>query len=492
MPSPGALGQVPVFKNFLKWFSRDEYKTDNVLFEIHHRFSTAILMFGLTFVFLENHIDKDAINCRNANQYAQSYCWIHGTGYVKQQLQGSATGCFVDQSAMTDQEWNGRVTAYYLWIPFLITFCIGFTKLPRVLWKNILEGGFMRNLIQDKNSDAATIATNFLDLRKRCGVYHLHFAFCEILNIVMVVLNMFMCDILLVNKFWSYGVEVLDFLKSYSRYGQKTHNPMCELFPTEVACYITVGATTGGDDVHNYLCILSNNIFNQKYFLIIWIWWVALLFVSVLGLVYRAAKMFVPGLSRRLLRGKGGKSFNNLHLSKAEYFVLGRVSRVVPRKVFKQVIEEIEKKAFLPDSTQEASYETSDIVRVASYENADTVRVSSYASANTVRVPVQEVSYATPDKRKNRPKKAQKEESVYAKLEKRKSDYENMEPSAPVKTPVQQLEDYLDPKVDFDFQNEIGGGGWTEQIQDEVRTSGDTAHGNTRLSPESRPVIKID
>jgi len=216
------------------------------------------------------------------------------------------------------------------------------------------------------------------------------------------------------------------------------------------------------------------------------------LFVSVLGLVYRAAKMIVPGLSRGLLRGKGGKSFNNLHLSKAEYFVLGRVSRVVPRKVFKQVIEEIEKKAFMPDSTQEASYETSDIVRVVSYENADTVRVSSYASADTVRVPVQEVSYATPDKKKNRPKKAQKEESVYAKLEKRKSDYENMEPSAPVKTPVQQLEDYLDPKVDFDFQNEIGGGGWTEQIQDVVRTSGDTSHGNTRLSPDSRPVIKID
>jgi len=359
MPSPGALGQVPIFKNFLKWFNQDEQKTDNILFQMHHKFTTAILMFGLMFVFLENHLDGRAINCKNADSYAQSYCWIHGTGYVKQHLQGESTGCYVDQSKMTDNEWNGRVTAYYLWIPFLLTFCIGFCKLPRVLWKKVLEGGLMQNILHDKNPDPAVVAENFIELRKRFAVYHLHFAICEALNIVMIFVNMFMCDTLLVNKFWTYGVEVLDFLGSFKRYGEMTHNPMCELFPTEVACYITIGATTGGKDQNNYLCILSNNLFNQKYFLIVWLWWVFLLLISVLGMFYRVSKIVIPGLSRLFLLRKVEKSwrrpFNNLNLSKAEYFVLDRISNVVSRKVFNQVILELEKRECLPAVALEES-----------------------------------------------------------------------------------------------------------------------------------------
>jgi hypothetical protein len=31
----------------------------------------------------------------------------------------------------------------------------------------------------------------------------------------------------------------------------------------QVACYIRIGATTGSIDRSNYLCILSNNLFNQ-------------------------------------------------------------------------------------------------------------------------------------------------------------------------------------------------------------------------------------
>jgi len=87
-----AFGQLPVFKNFLKWFSGEELIIDNFLFRVHHRFTTAVLMFGLMFVFLENHLDGRAINCQGADNYARSYCWIHGTGYLKQHLQGEATG----------------------------------------------------------------------------------------------------------------------------------------------------------------------------------------------------------------------------------------------------------------------------------------------------------------------------------------------------------------------------------------------------------------
>ena len=66
----------------------------------------------------------------------------------------------------------------------------------------------------------------------------------------------------------------------------------------QVACYIRIGATTGAIDRTNYLCILSNNLFNQKYFLVLWLWWFALIGVSVLGLIYRFARIMIPDLSR--------------------------------------------------------------------------------------------------------------------------------------------------------------------------------------------------
>ena len=66
----------------------------------------------------------------------------------------------------------------------------------------------------------------------------------------------------------------------------------------KVACYIQIGATTGSIDRSNYLCILSNNLFNQKYFLVLWLWWVSISILSVLGILYRLARIAVPDLSR--------------------------------------------------------------------------------------------------------------------------------------------------------------------------------------------------
>merc|ERR1712088_425337 len=138
--------------------------------------------------------------------------------------------------------------------------------------------------------------------------YHIYFGFCEFLNLVMVVLSMFITDALLLNKFWGYGQDVLHYMWSVKHVGPEgqylTHDPMCELFPTEVACYIRIGATTGAIDRTNYLCILSNNLFNQKYFLVLWLWWFALIGVSVLGLIYRFARIMIPDLSRSILMRK--------------------------------------------------------------------------------------------------------------------------------------------------------------------------------------------
>merc|ERR1712111_181156 len=124
-----------------------------------------------------------------------------------------------------------------------------------------------------------------------------------------------------------------------------THDPMCELFPTEVSCYINIGATTGAIDRTNYLCILNNNILNQKYFLVLWMWWMFMIFVSVIGLIFRFARIMIPDLSRTLLlRVTHAQFLQDLDLSSADYFVLHFVAENIPHEVMESVMEHISKR----------------------------------------------------------------------------------------------------------------------------------------------------
>jgi len=345
--APAVVNRLPIISNLLKWFKGDDLVIDNALFKLHHQASTFIIMFGLLFIFLENHLDGRAIVCQGGDQYARSYCWIHGTAYIREHLQGKATGCFVDQSRIESEE-DAPVTAYYLWLPFLLTFCFGFAKFPRSLWRKFLENNLIRSLL-GTGAEPAVITQNFLDFRARYAKYHFYFGFCEFLNLVMVILSLFMTDALLLNKFWGYGQDVLHYMWSVKHVGPEgqflTHDPMCELFPTEVACYIRIGATTGAIDRTNYLCILSNNLFNQKYFLVLWLWWFALIGVSVLGLIFRFARIMIPDLSRSILMRKvRAWRLDNLELSGADCFVLDMLADNLPHTVMDQLLGEISKR----------------------------------------------------------------------------------------------------------------------------------------------------
>eukprot|EP00092_Neocalanus_flemingeri_P061273 GFUD01073628.1.p2 GENE.GFUD01073628.1~~GFUD01073628.1.p2 ORF type:complete len:185 (+),score=35.78 GFUD01073628.1:3-557(+) len=163
---------------------------------------------------------------------------------------------------------------------------------------------------------------------------------------------MVMTDALLLNKFFPYGREVLNYIWSVKHVGPEgnhlTHDPMCELFPTEVSCYIRVGATTGAINVVNYLCILNNNIFNQKYFLVLWLWWFFLIAISVLGLVYRFARIMIPDLSRSILMRKvRAWRLENLELSGADCFVLDMLGDNIPHPVMDQLLGEIAKRTVM-------------------------------------------------------------------------------------------------------------------------------------------------
>jgi len=128
---------------------------------------------------------------------------------------------------------------------------------------------------------------------RRIRFYCFGFFFCELLNLISVVICFYIFDTLLGGKFWSYGSDYIEFNQDES---DRKANPMCHVFPTEVSCDVGTGAITGGGNVDNknVICILSNNLFNQYYFFILWIWWTFLIIISTIGLVYRVMQISIP------------------------------------------------------------------------------------------------------------------------------------------------------------------------------------------------------
>ena len=116
----------------------------------------------------------------------------------------------------------------------------------------------------------------------------------------------------------------------------------CFTISLQVACYIRIGATTGAIDRTNYLCILSNNLFNQKYFLVLWLWWFALIGISVIGLIFRFARIMIPDLSRSILMRKvRAWRLDTLQLTGAECFMLDVLADNLSHPAMDLVLEEV-------------------------------------------------------------------------------------------------------------------------------------------------------
>eukprot|EP00092_Neocalanus_flemingeri_P088590 GFUD01111948.1.p1 GENE.GFUD01111948.1~~GFUD01111948.1.p1 ORF type:complete len:292 (+),score=79.07 GFUD01111948.1:73-876(+) len=135
--------------------------------------------------------------------------------------------------------------------------------------------------------------------------YFASFVFCELLNFILLGIQFMLTDRFLNDKFMWYGWEVVDYY-SWShrdRMNQQLgiRNPMCSVFPTVTSCNIPNVGAAGGAQVHNGLCVLTQNTINEKIYLVLWFWYAFLGPVSVLFVFYRLITLFFHGVRFSLL-----------------------------------------------------------------------------------------------------------------------------------------------------------------------------------------------
>ena len=328
------------------FIKKDKHKTENAVFQLHHRVNFIIILVGVTVLLAQNYLNENAITCKDEKAYSKAYCWLHGGGHLPPNLAYAASGCVAEQQEnitndMNDEakaeveaknkvvEWrNKRITSYYIWMPYVLVLCAALAKLPRFIWKTMGERGVTESVMQLREDSVkmGERTVKLLDDSFRSKFFVLSFTFCEFLNIVTLIINFSILDKLLGGQFWSYGSKVIDHMID-----EKESNPMCTVFPTEVSCDVSYGGSTGDTDNKNIICILSNNAFNQYYFFVLWIWWTALLVVSILTFIYSLIKLSVPQVSTqnfmRVLSLHGVDYTNQLNgLSNYDFYLLGRIA----------------------------------------------------------------------------------------------------------------------------------------------------------------------
>ena len=145
---------------------------------------------------------------------------------------------------------------------------------------------------------------------------------------------------------------------------------MCTSFPTLVNCeYFFGGVGKNSLDTRSAICILSQNIVNEKIYLILWFWHILLFVSSGLMFMYRCITTFVPcfrqyELFYRARKGTGSKDSKTIeHLSKAislsEWLILCQIGRNhLDSRQFNDFIKKITNMAEIQKEGQKSSRKT--------------------------------------------------------------------------------------------------------------------------------------
>merc|ERR1712029_1080995 len=78
----------------------------------------------------------------------------------------------------------------------------------------------------------------------------------------------------------------------------KLIDPMCNTFPTRVACNLNITGPGGGKSITNSYCILSQNIINDKIYLALWFWFAAMIAIMTAQLIWEVCFLTLPLVDR--------------------------------------------------------------------------------------------------------------------------------------------------------------------------------------------------
>ena len=174
------------------------------------------------------------------------------------------------------------------------------------------------------------------------------YVFCDLLNFVNVIGQMYFVNFFLGGVFMTYGTDVINFM---SMEDKDRSDPMMEVFPRVTKCTFHKYGASGTIQKLDALCVLGLNIINEKIYITLWFWFVLLALITALYSVYVVALISMPGLRRNLVIKKARQGSNRDHarhlVEKAnigDWFLIFLISRNLDSTMYNIFIEEISEK----------------------------------------------------------------------------------------------------------------------------------------------------
>lgn len=345
------------FRPFLK---SENVCIDNNVFKMHYKL-TVIMLLGSSILVTSKQFFGEPIHCISHGEKnidaINSFCWIFGTYTVKNRLKGKIgkdmASFGVGPSVNKSDEMHHL---YYQWVCLVLLLQAALFYLPRYLWK-VWEGGRLRILAADLvgpiipetwTEERKNVLVNYLssDMYMH-NFYAFRYAFCELLNCVNVIAQIFILDIFLDGGFRSYGATVASFYSMTSN--QREYDPMAKYFPKATKCLFYHYGSSGDLQSSDFLCILPLNVVNEKVFLVLWFWLLFLAFASIISVIYRLLLFMIPPFRTYLLMAQvryiPKYHINTItkHFTIGDWFILHQLGKTVNPLVFKDLVLELGK-----------------------------------------------------------------------------------------------------------------------------------------------------
>ncbi|KAF0299720.1 Innexin inx2 [Amphibalanus amphitrite] len=286
---------------------------DNNIFRLHYK-ATVILLVVCSLLVTSRQYIGDPIDCivdGVPGNVMDTYCWIHSTFTVPRALTKAQGETVPHPGVDTVQEGDEiKYHKYYQWVCFVLFFQAILFFVPRYLWK-IWEGGKCKMLVMEMNCpiidedakrDRKKLLVDYFQMNlHNHNFYAIRFFFCEVLNFVNVICQMYFTDMFLGYEFTTYGSRVVH----YANMDQEDRpDPMAMVFPKVTKCTFHKYGASGTVQRLDGLCVLSLNIINEKIFVFLWFWFIIVAVVSGLSLLYRLAVVVSPQVRLYLFRAR--------------------------------------------------------------------------------------------------------------------------------------------------------------------------------------------
>ena len=171
-----------------------------------------------------------------------------------------------------------------MWVPYFLFFQSLSLFVPRLLYRFYQDrriecvlagkGGNNDGLWnidpwrQPREDAYGDIGQYFQDWYNNQNWWAIKLVLCDVLNVIVIILNVFFIDWYLSYNFFLYGPQSVEYMATPPE--SRGLDPFNILFPKMTKCTLNTYGPSGTIQKHDGLCILPVNVFNEKLYLFIW------------------------------------------------------------------------------------------------------------------------------------------------------------------------------------------------------------------------------